>query len=181
MKLDFRSASADATNKIGTRRKKGFMVGPLAIAIVLVTACLICTKISAADSKLIRGVDFFESKNYNGVGGVSFAGGGQIVILAEDKLHVTPSANQVKLTTADVSTSAITLAGTPVNEDDEFNSRINNGLLAYTLPSVSELFNGLPLSTFEDFSNILTEISVENLDTNDGLTCKTAGKCNVNY
>ena len=41
------------------------------------------------------------------------------------------------------------LSGPPLNEDDEFNSSIENGRLVYTLPHFSDLFNGLPLDTFE--------------------------------
>ena len=66
------------------------------------------------------------------------------------------------LKTSDVSSTAITLQGTPLSEDDEFNSQAANGKLIYTLPSVSQLFNGLPLDTFSSFSTITAEMSVMN-------------------
>jgi cyanophycinase-like exopeptidase len=101
-------------------------------------------------------VGVYETAEYRGVKGVSMAGGGQVQIAEQGGLNDTPMNNQIMLTTSDVSTTAITLAGTPLTEDDEFQSQASNGKLVYTLPSVSYLFNGLPLNTFSQFSTITT-------------------------
>ena len=121
----------------------------------------------ARDLKSLRGVGLFESTTFKGIGGVSFAGGGQINIADNGDIDDSPKNNQILLKTSDVSTTEITLSGSPLTEDDEFNSQAANGRLVYTMPDVSYLFNGLPLSTFSNFNTIKTELQIMRTPTKD--------------
>ena len=74
----------------------------------------------------VKGVGLFEATTFTGlstgINGVSFAGGAQVNIAENGSLNDTPKNNIVMLKTSDVSSTAITLQGTPLTEDDEFNS-----------------------------------------------------------
>ena len=85
------------------------------------------------------------------------------------------------LKTSDVSTTEITLSGSPLTEDDEFNSQCSHGRLVYTMPDISYLFNGLPLSTFSNFNTIKTVLEVMRSPTKDTISCGTSKNCQVTY
>jgi hypothetical protein len=54
-----------------------------------------------------------------------------------------------------------------------------NNRLVYTTPSISALFNDIPLSNFESFSTITMNLAVVPASSEKALTC--AGNCNVIY
>ena len=92
----------------------------------------------AAERRTLRGVGVFESTEFDGLNrGVSMAGGGTITISGQGGLSAQPAENQVVISTTDVSSTNLDLSGTPLTEDDEFNSQSMNGKLVYTLPSMS--------------------------------------------
>ena len=127
----------------------------------------------------MRGVGVFETTNFAGINGVSMAGGG-VVTIAGWGLSETPKKNQVMFTTGDVSPSPITLTGTPLTQNDEFNSRTADGKLTYSLPSMNALF-GVPVEQFEPFTVVSFKISVVNTETGDTHVCSDVAKCTVNY
>jgi hypothetical protein len=47
-------------------------------------------------------------------------------------------------------TACLTLAGTPLDLDDAIQSAPSLGRLAYTIPSLPDLFGGVPMSTFRN-------------------------------
>jgi len=68
------------------------------------------------------------------------AGGAQIFIHGFEMAQ-SPSANLIKLISTNIETLDLELAGTPLSDDDVFSSSSGAGRLAYTVPSVMELFN----------------------------------------
>ena len=68
-------------------------------------------------------------------------------------------------------------------ENDEFKSRSSEGKLIYSMPSISELFNGLPLEQFTDFSQVDTDISVLDIGNMNRLACDESNKsrCKINF
>jgi hypothetical protein len=71
--------------------------------------------------------------------------------------------------------------GTPLTEDDQFQSAPALGKLVYRNPSISELFNGLPLSDFERYSRVDFTISFEDGERAASLVCAEASRCLVRY
>jgi len=85
--------------------KSGPSPGPWSLTKLLLTALLIEATNARLNMNSIRGVDVFEANDFKGVGAVSMAGGGQVLIREEGHLHVTPSINRVRFSTADLSPS----------------------------------------------------------------------------
>ena len=66
-------------------------------------------------------------------------------------------------------------------EDDQFQSAPGIGKLVYSSPSISDLFNGLPVSDFEGYDRLDFTISFRDAETADTLVCSNAGSCLVRY
>ena len=91
--------------------------------------------------QLAKGTNF-ESEEANGVKYVSFAGGTHIFIKGIG-LNFAPEKNSIRLTSHEKSVSFIAPA---LTEEDQFNSHPQLGTISYRIPSIAEIFQGIPES-----------------------------------
>lgn len=128
----------------------------------------------------LTGVGLPDSTTFHGVDGISMVGGAELVFKGYG-FASTPKNNQVMVSTSALSSATLNLEGTPLTEDDEFNSQATGGKLRYTMPAISDLFSSMPLSSFYSFSSIQAELSVLNTETGTLLKCAEPAKCRIVY
>ena len=93
----------------------------------------------------LSGIRFRNETTNEELSYVSMAGGLELFIDGtgfDEQAHI----NTVLFVS--LQTDDLQLAGTPLDIDDEIQSATSLGRLAYTIPSLSELFGGAPIDTF---------------------------------
>lgn len=100
---------------------------------------------------------FFQSEDATGVEYASFNGGTNIFIKGPE-LNENPHANIVYFRAPEFSDTEI--PGTPLNEDDAFNSNPMLGFIVYRIPSPHELF-GVDPSAFDEYQQLSMYVSVK--------------------
>ena len=93
----------------------------------------------------------FASEDATGVPYVSFAGGTHIFIKGVG-LNFAPEKNTIKLKCVEIAGDEFTAP--PLTEEDQFNSHAQLGHIAYRIPAVTELFDGVPASQFDHFDTL---------------------------
>ena len=80
------------------------------------------------------------------------------------------------------------IAGTKQDIDDEIQSSTTMGLLAYTLPSLPDLYGGVPMSNFNQHfignnnnEGINYDLKIQNTADSTIVECSNPSLCRVNY
>jgi hypothetical protein len=89
----------------------------------------------------------FASEEPDGVAYVSFNGGTHIFIKGVG-LNFSPEKNTVRFTSHEQQVSFLAPA---LSEEDLFNSHPQLGSIAYRIPSITEIFQGIPEKQFDHY------------------------------
>lgn len=105
--------------------------------------------------QLAKGTNF-ESELPRGVQAASFAGGTHIFIKGVG-FHTAPEKNIIRLYSEELKKSFI---APPLTEEDQFNSHPQLGAIAYRIPSIGDLFQGVPGSAFDHYQVMTFTVSI---------------------
>lgn len=120
--------------------------------------------------QLAKGTNF-DSEEATGVPYVSFGGGTNIFIKGVG-LNFSPEKNTVKFTSHE---KQVSFMAPPLTEEDQFNSHPQLGTIGYRIPSISEIFEGIPEAQFDHYGSLTFWISVvakTDFDEDALLECK---------
>lgn len=98
----------------------------------------------------------FASESPTGISAASFGGGTHIFIKGRG-LNEDAEKNAIMVYSHD---KKVSFLSTPLTEDDVFNSQPKLGAIAYRFPSISELFQGIPVEQFDKYYYMSFTISV---------------------
>jgi hypothetical protein len=140
--LDYSSSSSNSKNKRKGTQRRWFAD--------ITIASLVAVAASAQDDNNLLGVGLREFETFTGKNRLSMMGGAKLLIKADGGLHENAGNNMMRYTTSQV--AGLNELYSNLSRDDEFFSAPSDGKLAFTTPSMKELFGeDAELSDFTGF------------------------------